>query len=261
MATVAELVECLTKLVGPLNKEEGLRYGKLTSEVTGICICWMATPQAIKFAHGKGANFIVCHEDLFLPNGKAEGAEVGADFLSWEMNRGRLELLGKYETAVMRLHGSLDKRCVLEAFAGQLGLGQPIVSKSDYVKIYQIEPTSVPELAKRVKQSLDMDGIRVAINDPNRIVSRIGLAWGGMGLFVNVTFGQDLIAAGCEVLIAGETDNVAMRMALEAGVDTIETSHEVSENAGLKIFADELAQLKPDLKVCYYEVQRCWRIA
>ncbi len=141
-----------------------------------------------------------------------------------------------------------------------MGLGQPIVSKDDYVKVYQIEPTSVSELAKRDKQSLDMDGIRVAINDPNRLVSRIGFTWGGMGLFVNATFVQDLITAGCEVLIAGETDNFGMRMALEAGVDTVETSHEVSENAGLKSFADELAQLRPDLKVCFYEVERCWKM-
>ena len=119
---------------------------------------------------------------------------------------------------------------------------------------------SVSELAKRVKQSLDMDGIRVAINDPHRLVSRIGLTWGGMGLFVNATFIQDLIAAGCEVLIAGETDNYAMRIALEAGVDSIETSHEVSENAGIKVFADELAQLRPDLKTWFYEVERCWKM-
>ena len=70
-------------MVGPLNREEGVRYGKLAGEVTGICVCWMATPQAIKFAQGKGANFIVCHEDLFLPLGKAEGSETGTDFLSW----------------------------------------------------------------------------------------------------------------------------------------------------------------------------------
>jgi len=260
MATIADIVGFLTELAGPLNRDEGIRYGKLTREVTGICVCWMATPEAIKFAHSKGANLMVCHEDLFLPYGKVEGSETAADFLSWEINRGRLELLSKYAMAVMRLHGSLDKRCVLDAFARQLELGEPLVSKTDYVKVYQIEPVSISELTKRVKQLLNMDGIRAAINDPNRSVSRIGLAWGGLGLFVNATFIQDLIANGCEALIAGETDNYAMRMALEAGVDIIETSHEVSESKGLRRFAHELANLCPDLEVFFYEVVRCWKM-
>ncbi len=52
-----------------------------------------------------------------------------------------------------------------------------------------------------------------------------------------------------------------MRMVLEAGVDVIETSHEISENAGLKNFTSDLAKMRPDVEVCFYELPCCWKIA
>lgn len=108
-----QLVNLLTDFIGPLNTDEGVRFGNLKNEVTGVCVCWMATPDAINFAQEKKANFIICHEDLFLPYGKTEGDSAAAEFLSWDVNRGRIELLSKCDMTVVRLHPALDRKFLL----------------------------------------------------------------------------------------------------------------------------------------------------
>ena len=59
------------------------------------------------------------------------------------------------------------------------------------------------------------------------MVSRIGLPWGGLGLFVNVGYQQALVEQGCDLFIAGESDNYGFRFAQECGIPMIETSHEI----------------------------------
>ena len=46
----------------------------------------------------------------------------------------------------------------------------------------------------------------------------VGLPWGGLGLFVNVGYQQALVARDCDVFIAGESDNLGFRFAVESGV-------------------------------------------
>ena len=77
---------------------------------------------------------------------------------------------------------------------------------------------------------------------------RVGLPWGGLGLFVNVGYQQRLIEQGCDVFIAGESDNYGFRFAAECGIPMIETSHELSENDGLRRFAEMLSGGFPDVQ-------------
>ena len=87
----------------------------------------------------------------------------------------------------------------------------------------------------------------------------MGLPWGGLGLSVNVGFIQSLIVHHPDVLIAGESDEYAMRYALDAGVAMIETSHGVSEDPGLRNFADRLREAFPEVKVAFFECGSPWQ--
>jgi putative NIF3 family GTP cyclohydrolase 1 type 2 len=256
----AELVSFLADFVGPFNTEEGIRFGNSKSDIKGICVCWMATKEAISFAKENNTNVILCHEDLFLPYGKIEKGDLAADFLSWDVNYGRVKLLSKYDISVVRLHLSLDKKYILDAFARQLGLGKPVNSISDCEKIYEITPVAFCDLAIRVKKAMQMDKLRAIVRKPDRKVTRVALLWGGMGLFVNAEFVNGLLNQNVDVLVAGETDNYIMRMVAESGVDIIETSHELSENEGLKNFSNELAATLKTENVVFYQMPCCWKI-
>lgn len=257
---IAELVAFLTDFAGPFNTDEGMRFGNIKSDITGICVCWMATPEAINFTKENNANFIICHEDLFHPYGILEGNSRASDFLCWDVNFRRVELLSKYSITVMRMHGSLDKKYILNAFARQLGLTQGLPLAEDYVGLYAVKPAPVCDLIAKVKDVFQLDGIRTSVRNPKRNISKVGLLLGGMGLFVNATSINRLLVHDPDVCIAGETDNYAIRMITESGVDLIEISHELVENEGLKDFSNDLAMSLKDTNIFYYQAPCCWKM-
>ena len=103
-----------------------------------------------------------------------------------------------------------------------------------------------------------MDCVRVT-GDSQRVVSRVGLPWGGLGLSVNVGFIEALLGYDPDVLIAGESDEYAMFYCLDADVPLIETSHAGSENFGLARFAQQLAQHFPGLRVVFHRCPVPWQ--
>ena len=166
------------------------------------------------------------------------------------MDRRRREWLDRYGLTCMRLHGSLDRICIFDDFARQLGLSEPAVSGAEYyIKRFDIVPCTVAALAQRVKAAVGMEHLRVsAPKGLDQRVWRVGLPWGGLGLFVNVATQAKLLEIGCNVFIAGKTDDYGFRFARDQGVALIETSHKISENAGLSHFTHygpRLPQLPP----------------
>jgi putative NIF3 family GTP cyclohydrolase 1 type 2 len=248
---IGDFIEQLSPGVGG---EEGFRFGEPGVEVSGVLVCWMATVDAIEAAAGQGCNMIVCHEELTYPY-EFRAGELGRH-LWWRPNARRLSLLGRHGMVVYRAHGMLDRYCILDDFAELLGLPEPEV-KEGYLRICVIEPTTVRELAERVKERTGMTHVRVS-GDLEKVVSRVGLPWGGLGLSLNASFLQQLLAYDPHVYIAGESDEYAMRFTTDCGIPMIETSHSTSENPGLEHFASDLRRKFPDLKVVFYSNPVAW---
>jgi len=250
-AVVAEFIEGLA--MKP-KSDEGFKFGDPQASVTGILVCWMCTLPAIQQAVSEECNMIVCHEEMHYPYAAFEpGLEK---YLTWTVNRQRIQALSHAEIIVYRAHGMLDHYCILDDFAEELGLGSPAVSEGFY-RIYDIEPRTVAQLTEQVKVTMDMDCVRVT-GDPAREVSRVGLPWGGLGLSVNISFIEGLLAYHPDVLIAGETDEYAMFYCRDADVPLIEASHAGSENFGLAHFADDLAAAMPGTKVVFHRCAVPW---
>ena len=247
-----KLLERTAQYLGP---EEGFRFGDPNIEVSGILISWMTTTKAIERAIKEKCNFMIVHEDLFYPYGFQRDAQFETCF-TWSANYKRLKMLSEHDITVFRAHGTLDRLCVLDAFAEALSLPEPSV-KYEYVRIYDIPETTAGQLALEVKRRLDLEVLRFT-GKPNHIVKRIGLPWGGLGLSLNIRFIETLLKHEPDALIAGETDEYATFYALDAGVDMIETGHSVSENIGLKEYAETLKREYPETKVVFFECERPW---
>jgi len=243
----------LSRCKRPLGKDEGILFGDPYIEINNILVTWMATLEAIKEAERKSCECILCHEALFYPYVVPEG--IG-DVLSWKVNRRRLELLAKNNITVFRAHGSLDYLVIAEYFGKMCNLRNPIV-KEGIAHIYEIKPITLEEFAKNVKLSVSLPYLRVVGNLEEKI-SRIGIAVGGMGLFVNISFWETLLKYNTDVILVGETDEYAIRYALDAGIAVVETTHPSSENPGLKQFADDLKRDFPNVKVYFYDVENKW---
>jgi len=101
-----------------------------------------------------------------------------------------------------------------------------------------------------------MEGLRVAARDLEASVSRIGFPYGGGGLQLNMVHLQRLIDLGCDGVIAGESDSYAMQFAMDSGIALIETSHEESENPGLRRLTEQLVRDFQDCEFRFFETKR-----
>ena len=262
MTTASEIIDFVQQTSGhPINRDEGIHHGPADRPITGLTLCWMATQNAIKVAGERADQLIIGHESLYYPYDVVNLDNPPSGWRDWPTNRARQALLEEHDLTFLRLHGSIDDICILTDFADQLGLGAP-VHAGGLVRIYEADPCSLDQWIARVKQATGMKGLRVAAADPMPgEIRRIGLTWGGMALFVNVGYMQKLIDLGCDLFIAGETDNYGFRFAQEIGIPVIETSHEISENRGLRHFAEMLAAAFPDVDVHFYENAPVWEMA
>ncbi len=256
--TVRDLAAYIVSLDAADHPDEGVRFGDPTAEVRGILVCWMPDPDATAAAAEAGANVIVGHEEPLFPYRVFQAAGA-PDFLAWLPNRRRIDAWAGADVSVLRAHGTVDALTIFDDFAAQLDLGEPVVDMPGLVKLYEINPLTVRALVARVKTSVDLSALRVSADDLEEVVHRVGLLWGGTGLFVNVARQQQLLEQRPDVFIAGETDNYGFRFAREAGVPMIETSHEVSEQAGLRRFAGMLQERFPDIPVTFFENPIVWQ--
>lgn len=249
--TAEDIKAYLTGFYGRLDADEGILFGRPDTPVRKIMVCWMAEMDAITYAVSRRADAILCHEILFYPSDVLHTGSA-PDFLSWPVNQARISALAKGGLTVIRGHMTVDRVCVLDDFAAKLGLGEPVCRRPDLVYAYQGGRT-VSDYLELVKTAFGMRHVRHTARDLGRTVQRIGLPWGGLGISRNVRYMEQLAELGCDLFIAGETENYAMRFARDSGIDMIETGHELSENPGLRHFADMLAASFPQLEVIFYE--------
>ncbi len=264
MTTIADIIGYVTSLTGHgLNRDEGIQHGEAERRLHGVTVAWMASPGAIRAAGEAGHELLLGHESLYFPYDVINMAAPPVGWEDWQVNYQRRAGLDRYGLSFLRAHGSLDEICIFDSFVEMLELGAPVCADG-LVKVYEIAPCPLGDLVERVKARMGMPAVRVAPapqTDPgvlDRRVHRVGLPWGGLGLFVNVGYQQQLIDQGCDVFIAGESDNYGFRFAVECGIPMIETSHELSENPGLAQFTAMLTEEFPEVEFRFYENACVW---
>ena len=260
--TVHDIIDWVTRQKGrSLNKDEGITFGPAVRDVSGLTVCWMPDPPAIAAAAEAGHELLIHHEALTFPY-PGMFPDDQRRYLTWPTNVARLTALGQAGMTACRIHGSADELFICRASADQLGLGEPIASgDTSSAVVYGIPPTPYGQLIDRVKKAMGMDHLRATCcGGMDRVVSRVGMPWGGMALFTNVGYMQRLIELGVDVMIAGESDSYGMRFVAELGIDLIETSHEASEDEGLLRFTDALASAFPAIDVGMVRQECVWRV-
>ena len=257
--TIDDIITYVSDLAGhPLNRDEGVHHGPVGRAVTGATVCWMASPDAIRAAGEHGHELLVCHESLYFPYDVINSPNPPPGWEAWQVNRQRRELLER-----ARPDGASPARVArrdlhLRRLRRPPGVGRARLRR--YAR-QGVRDRALPiGRVGRAGQGPDGDarGARQRSAGMDQIVHRVGLPWGGMGLFVNVGYQQRLIEQSCDVFIAGESDNYGFRFAAECGIPMIETSHELSENDGLRRFTDMLAQAFPDVCCRFFENTCAW---
>ncbi|NLV73647.1 MAG: hypothetical protein GXY52_03030 [Chloroflexi bacterium] len=257
MITTNGIIALVERLSGyPLRGDEGIQHGDGSTSVEKVLLTWMATADAIRHAGENGCQLVIAHESLYFPYDAYVRSDAPAGWQDWEINRRRRELLDRYNLVLARIHGSLDTITIFDDFAALLGLSKPVIERDDYIKIYEITPRPLGQLLQEAAASVGMDVVRyTAPQGLDQIVHRVGLPWGGLGLFVNCSYQKRIIELGCDVMIGGESDSYGLHFGSELGVPFIELGHERSENPGIARFVMVLEEHLFGLEAEYYDCQ------
>ena len=217
-------------------------------------------PRAIAAAGERGDDLIIGHESLYYPYYFDYDPDRTPGWPEWDINRRRKEQLESCGLTYLRLHTSIDALCIATDMGKWLELGEPTTTERG-IMVWEVAAgvgetagCTVRELVNRAKRVSQLPAIRVsAPNGLDQTVRRVGLLVGGAGLCPNGGAFEPTIRAGCDALIAGETDNYGFRYAAECGIPLIETSHEVVENPGFRHFSEMLTEAFSNLNVTFFE--------
>jgi putative NIF3 family GTP cyclohydrolase 1 type 2 len=215
---------------------DAFKCGDPDAEVRRVAVLWMLTVEAIERVSQLGANLVVTHEPTFYTHVDAVSA-VG-DHPVYARKR---ELIEQAGLTVLRIHDSWDGWPGIgigDSLATLLGLGEAVVQRGLH-KIYQVPPMRLDDLAAMTGGKIGVNPVLVA-GDPNRMVSRIDLAYGALGGLDSMNW---VACEGVDAVIAGELSHwKEIRYLLDCGVAVILTDHAASENPGLRNLAEFIHQ-------------------
>ncbi|MHA7581437.1 Nif3-like dinuclear metal center hexameric protein [Paenibacillus vandeheii] len=232
-------------------------------QVKGIVTTYMATVDVIRQAHAIGANLIITHEPTFY---------TGADHLDWiqqdPVYLAKCKLIEDCGMAIWRYHDYMHMAQPDRIYEGLIKeLGWEACQLDDANPwIYEIEPVTVGELTRLLKQKLQMDMLRI-VGHPDMSCSRIGILVGGgsLGLGRECMPMELMQKQNLDVMICGEITewtlcayvNDAAMLGLNKAMVVV--GHERTEEWGMKHMAQWLQPLAGDIPVHFIDAREPFR--
>ncbi|HNZ50695.1 MAG TPA: Nif3-like dinuclear metal center hexameric protein, partial [Bacilli bacterium] len=223
---IKEIVQYLEQLYPPQLAIEsdfnriGFIIGDLNFEVSNVLMALDLTLEVAQEAVLKNANLIITHHPFFFQP---------LDKIMFSSEKGQiLNLLFTHRLSLFVMHTNLDvgNNGVNDTLARLIGLIDfkvinNEVGKGNFLRYGEIRPLTLASLALKLKNDLDLTGVRV-VGDPQKIIKRVGIV-GGSG-----AHDEDIAAAlamDLDCYITGEVKLPAAQKAYFHNLSLIEINH------------------------------------
>lgn len=225
--------------------------GDVNLPLEGIATAFLPTIDVIKKAILKGINLIITHEPVFY------GHDIDTRWLE-ENNVFKIksDLIKSNEITIWRLHDYKHRKSpdpILKAITDRLGWGEYINPNNE--KIFNLTETKLKDILKHIKIKLEQENIRW-IGDPDLVCKRAGILIGAPGGKMQISLMED---NQLDLLICGEINeweiSEYIKDANSAGLkkSLIIIGHETSENDGIKLLAERLKKIFPNIQISHIE--------
>ena len=219
--------------------------GTADTPVTGIATTMMATFDVCKRAHEAGKNMVITHESTFFSH--QDTLDQLTNDRTYLQKRAFLDQNGM---AVFHFHDHWHGRHPDGIATGMVrDLGWEKNVDADNVKMLTFPGTPLAAFAQEIQAKLGIRTMRV-LGDPKLPVRRVVTSWGYLGA------GIPLISTeGVNVLVCGETREWELVEYVQDMISTGEKKalillgHVVSEQAGMKLCAEWLRPLIPEVPI------------
>ncbi|HZD33148.1 MAG TPA: Nif3-like dinuclear metal center hexameric protein [Candidatus Angelobacter sp.] len=250
--TAADAIQGITKHYAaslPANTVDTVKAGDASVAVTGIATTFLDTMDVLREASRRGANLIITHEPTFYNH-----LDDTTFFADDPVYREKLAFIEQHHMVVFRLHDVIHTPSpdpIANALIQELGWQHYQTGTDPYR--FTIPKTTLLELSRWLSKQVDAKTLRV-VGDPKLEVTHAAILPGAAGLQKQVVI---LRRDDVEVLLAGESAEwEGVEYARDASSQgrhkaLILMGHEVSEEAGMKVCAEELRPLFPNLPVIH----------
>lgn len=245
MTTVQQLYEAM-KQIAPLELAEHWDNPGLLvdcgGEVRRVLVALDITPEVVAEAAEKHCEAIVSHHPvIFSPLKKLSPQDVP------------FQLVQAGISAVC-MHTNLDaaEGGVNEVLAGIFGMRDWEVFADGCGRVGEVEPITVPELARKAQAVLggrcnrprSGPAVQVKFADTGRTVKRLAVISGAGGSMF-----EDALAVGADCLLTGEANHHAAIDAVRLGLSLVAAGHYATEFPVCAAIADRLRTAFPELEV------------
>lgn len=250
MTTIADITTFFASHT-PLHLAEdwdnvGLLAGDPAQPVTRVMTCLTITPASAEEAIRERAELIVTHHPLPFKPLKRLTTEQTAGRLLWSLARAGVAIYSPhtaFDSATEGINQQLAKGLMLHGI-------QPLVpAKNDPSGLgagrmgYLQEAVPLAELSDRLAKFLVIDGLQVVGEDGSRI-ERVAVACGSAGSFLPAA-----AAAGCQLLVTGETTFHTCLEAEALGMSLLLPGHFASERFACEQLAQAIRRSFPQLHI------------
>jgi putative NIF3 family GTP cyclohydrolase 1 type 2 len=219
--------------------------GSADTPVKGIATTMMATLDVCKRANAAGKNMIVTHESTFFSHQDAIDRLTQDETYLYKH-----DFLNRNGMAVFHFHDHWHGRHPDGIAAGMVrDLGWEKNADADNLKLLTFPGTPLARFAQDIENKLGIRTMRV-LGDPKLPVNRVITSWGYVGMGITL-----ISREGVDVLVCGETREWELveyvQDMISAGKKKamILLGHVVSEQAGMKLCAEWLKPLVPEVPI------------
>lgn len=246
MITVGEIAQFLESFA-PLElaadwDNVGLLLGDRAAPVERVMTCLTITPHSVAEACAARAQLIVSHHPLPFRPLRTLTTDATTGRLLWQ--------LAGAGVAVFSPHTAFDSAAdginALLASKLQLRHAQPLVphptgfGAGRHGELDQ--PCQLDELARQVQRSLAINHLQL-VGDPTASISRVAITCGSAADLIPAAY-----AAGCQVLLTGESRFHDCLEAEALGIALLLVGHYASERPGVEHLAAVLARKYPSIE-------------
>ena len=252
---VSEYIQELSPLAqGVPGDEYGLLIGEPEREVRRGGTCWLADSATLARMEEAGVDMIISHEHPWMrPPRYSPWFSHEAALEEKQGQKQRRAVYGRTGMALFRIHSPWDIQKgdgVRDQCAKWLGLG-PLLAWGKYTAVYRSEPIALGELVARITSLMPPDVPARLFGPPDRVVSQVGLMWGGFG-WNQMNMAEEYAYLGAEVLIKGDCAEEIALSALELDIPVIEVLHSLTEEPGMRRLAEILGEHFPNVQWGFY---------
>ncbi len=248
----------------PYSESENVyTWGDPKTPCTGVAVAWWPGPEVMRQAAAEGLNLILSHEDPILVMGKLPllpHRSPTPETFGVKANIERMRLAVQHNLVIHRHHWNVDLAPwgIPASLIEELGWADRVVLAERCLRIVEIPPTPLTEVAERVKTRLRIPFVRVVTPGPEHRARRIGVAPGGSGQGWG-TIAQ-YHALGCDTVLASDMIHGCAKMAQECGVAVVDGFHHATEEPGLRKLVSLLSAHFPALPVKFFAEKIPWQV-